>query len=575
METAIPSPDQYLAIREHCGYFVADDWALVTVRGKDTFAYLQTQTTNDVLPLRPGQGQNSAIVNRTARLIASFSLHRIADDSAFILIEKTQKDLLVQHLQAYVFRDEVTIDADPPENALFTLQGPKCPLALKKIFPGIHSPEKPNDLVQTTFADHPAWIINKTLTGEEGFLIAAAEPAQERLLSALAQACGGPPGLPAIAPETRETLRIEAGLLRYGKDIDDACVLPETGLEHTSVSYNKGCYIGQEVIARIKTYGSPAVAMMGLVAEGDAPLPPGAEILLAGKNIGQTRSATFSPALRRPVALAYIKKEHRIPDQTLDVEIAGGKYRVKTHLLPFYQAGGRTDNARKLVNAALKIYQEEENLDRPITLLREAVELDPKLAQAYEALGVMLSKQDKLDEAIALMKRLAEIDPGEIMAHTNLSIYYMKQGRIEDAENEKAEATALQFEKIIAEKQAQRSHQKSEEKSRLEKLEKISLFEKVLGIDPVDQVANFGLASIYYDLGRHEEALPPAQLLVREYPDYSAAHLLLGKNLEKLGRLQMAAEAYRRGIAAASKKGDLMPLREMQNRLNQILHSAS
>jgi len=100
------------------------------------------------------------------------------------------------------------------------------------------------------------------------------------------------------------------------------------------------------------------------------------------------------------------------------------------------------------------------------------------------------------------------------------------------------------------------------------------MFKQVLDIDPADQVANFGLGSVYYDLQNYEEALPPLVTVVKEYNDYSAAYVLLGKTLEKLSRREEAIKTYREGIAVASKKGDLMPLKEMQQKLNQLLDSA-
>ena len=189
-------------------------------------------------------------------------------------------------------------------------------------------------------------------------------------------------------------------------------------------------------------------------------------------------------------------------------------------------------------------------------------------------MGVFLAKQDKLDEAIALMKRLTEINPQEIMAHTNLSVYYMKQGRIEDAENEKAEATALQFEQAVEKNMAKKLKKKEEEQKKKEMEERIEMFKKVLEIDPADQVANFGLGSIYLETGRYEEGLGPLNTVIEKFKDYSAAYLLLGKTLEKLSQNEKAIDIYKRGIAAASKKGDLMPLKDMQNRMNQLLHSS-
>ena len=159
------------------------------------------------------------------------------------------------------------------------------------------------------------------------------------------------------------------------------------------------------------------------------------------------------------------------------------------------------------------------------------------------------------------------------MAHSNLSVYYMQQGRIEDAEREKGEATALQFEKAIAENMAKKTTEDKVKQDLAEREQKISMFKQVLEIDPVDQVANFGLGSVYHDLKRYEEALSPLQTVVKEYKDYSAAYVLLGKTMEKLLRQDEAIQTYRDGIAVASKKGDLMPLKEMQQKLNQLLHS--
>ena len=99
------------------------------------------------------------------------------------------------------------------------------------------------------------------------------------------------------------------------------------------------------------------------------------------------------------------------------------------------------------------------------------------------------------------MKRLAEIDPSEIMAHTNLSIYYMKQGRIEDAELEKGEATALQFEKMIEESQAKKSNQAEAERKKQEQLNKLEMFKKVIEIDSDDEVANFGMGNGFSQQG--------------------------------------------------------------------------
>lgn len=556
-------------VRNHCGYFTLEDWCLISAKGKETFSFLQSQTTNDVLQMQVGQGQNSAVTDRQARLIANFSIHRMGEDEALILVETSLKDILLNHLESYHFREEVQFTA--LNCGLLALQGPKSSLILEKVFANEKLPDKPNDTSQVILGEHLINLIIKSLTGEEGQILCFPNELEDELTQLILKSDSPPIKVNEVA---REVLRIEAGIPIYDTDIDKKNILPETGLEHTSVSYNKGCYIGQEVIARIKTYGAPNFALMGLTVEGVLTPPYNGTLKLGDKKIGTIKSSVRSVTLDKVITLAYLHKEHRSPDIEMEATIDGKPFKVKTCLLPFYQAQTRKDHSNKILHQALQLYKEQDDLNLPIALLRESIELDPKNADAYEALGVFLAKQDKLDEAISLMKRLVEINPQEIMAHTNLSVYYMKQNRIEDAEFEKAEATALQFEKAIEKNMAQKLKKKEEEQKKIEMEERVGMFKQVLEIDPQDQVANFGLGSIYLETGRYEEGLEPLKTVIEAHRDYSAAYLLLGKTWEKLSNREEAIEIYKQGIAAASKKGDLMPLKDMQNRMNQLLQSS-
>ena len=500
-------------------------------------------------------------------------MHKTSEESAVIIVETKQKENLLNHLESFLFREDVNLTSS--DFFLLALQGPKISNTIESfISKSKVIPEKPNAIIQFKFEQKTALAINKLLTGEEGCVIAFPTIIKHTITQKLEEA-EEQDLLVKIESHAREVFRIECGIPSYGIDLDGKNILPETGLEHSSVSYNKGCYIGQEVIARIKTYGAPNFALMGLIIEGDILPISGGEIKIDSKKLGVIKSSIFSYSLQKNISLAYIQKDHRSPDIDLDVTIDSKPYKVRTCLLPFYQPQTRKDHSKALQDKALKLYQEQDDLDPPIGLLREAIELDPKNATAYEALGVFLSKQNKLDEAISLMKRLVEINPEEIMAHSNLSVYYMQQGRIEDAEREKGEATGLQFEKAISENMAKKTTENKVKQDLAEREQKISMFKQVLEIDPVDQVANFGLGSVYHDLKRYEEALPPLQTVVKEYKDYSAAYVLLGKTMEKLSLRDEAIKTYREGIAVASKKGDLMPLKEMQQKLNQLLHSNS
>ena len=346
METTLSSQENHRYLREKAGYFFLDDWCLISAKGSDLFTYLQTQTTNDVNELKLGQGQNNAIVDRKAKVISTFSLHRTGEGSAVILVEAIQKENLLNHLNTFLFREDVTIN--PSNHFVLALQGPKSQEIIKSFTQSRASiPEKPNGICEFTFDEQSALAINKSLTGEEGCVLAFPAKSKETITHKLLE-IEQQNSLVEIDPHAREVFRIEAGIPCFGKDINGKNILPETGLEHSSVSYNKGCYIGQEVIARIKTYGAPNFALMGLIIEGDTLPLPDSEIKLESKKIGIIKSSIFSYSLQKIITLAYIQKDHRSPDLDLDVTIGNIPHKIRTCLLPFYQPQTRKDHSRLL-----------------------------------------------------------------------------------------------------------------------------------------------------------------------------------------------------------------------------------
>jgi folate-binding protein YgfZ len=141
-------------------------------------------------------------------------------------------------------------------------------------------------------------------------------------------------GAVEIEDQLYETLRIESGVPKYGVDIDETTVVPETGSEEM-ISYSKGCYIGQEIIARIHFRGHVAKQLTGLQAESSASADgffSGAELTSPeGKNAGRITSVTYSPKLERLIALAYVRYDY-LADGT---ELLTGEMPVRVTDLPF------------------------------------------------------------------------------------------------------------------------------------------------------------------------------------------------------------------------------------------------
>ena len=143
----------------------------------------------------------------------------------------------------------------------------------------------------------------------------------------------------AVGWRALETLRIEAGLPRFGADMDESTLPGEAGLDARAVSYSKGCYIGQEVIARIRTYGQVARALRGLRLPSDLPALPqhGDKLFHDGKEVGFITSAVRSPTISANIALGYVRRECNQPGTALTLRMAAGDFPVSIAPLPFVE----------------------------------------------------------------------------------------------------------------------------------------------------------------------------------------------------------------------------------------------
>jgi folate-binding protein YgfZ len=131
--------------------------------------------------------------------------------------------------------------------------------------------------------------------------------------------------------------RIEAGIPRFGVDMDETNLAPEAGIEERAISYTKGCYIGQEVIARIRTYGQVAKSLRGLRLADDLNALPvrGDKLFKDGTEVGYVTSAVASPTFKANIALGYVRRECNQPGQTLDLHCGVGRSKVELVMLPF------------------------------------------------------------------------------------------------------------------------------------------------------------------------------------------------------------------------------------------------
>lgn len=565
-------PETLVAVqkaRQHFGFAKLRHHALITVTGPDAVSFMQNRLSNDVLALKPGQGQQNSVLDKQGKIQGVFDLYR-AEADLFILINAEERDNALNQIEKFHILEQFQLKDASSEFELWTLQGPNSADFLTTLLAEADElPSQPFDWKTLSVYGLPVRVIRRSLTGEDGFLFLVSRSQAPAFETEILDSCRSVEGV-ELSVDALEVLRIEAGIPCFGKDYGFETLLPETGLERVAVSYSKGCYLGQETIARVKTYGMVQQALMGLLLQPESGLPPeGAPCKLDGRVVGSITSATYSPTLNRPVAMVYLGKSERIPGKNLALDIEGQLYQAEVALLPFYAPITEGRSGQLLLQEGLKLFSEGYE-EESIRYLRQALAVEPELLPAYEALGVILSRHGQYDEAIDMMNRVLALDPHHVLAHTNLSVFYMKLGDKEKAEDEKAKATLAAFSQkakaagLTFDLEAERL--KKEQATR----EKIGMFQEALKFSPDDPLGNFGLGSSFLELKQYNEAIAPFEKTLKAQPKHSVAYLMLSKCLEGAGQIENAKAQLKKGIEVAAAKGDLMPLKEMQARLENL-----
>jgi folate-binding protein YgfZ len=315
------------ALHAHTG--VADRSMLgkVTVTGRDRQAFLQGMLTNDVKALAPGQGAGAAFLDAHGKVMALLHVYAL-EDRVLIELPPSLTEKTLERLDHFLISEKVYFEAVDATFAVFAVQGPNASRVLSALA-GREIALAPFAHAEVEIAGEPVRVINRREGNVQGFHCWTASAHGGALWHALVAAGALPVGMDAI-----DTLRVEAGVPWYGHDVDETLIFPETRLE-SLVSFTKGCYIGQEVVARVKYRGHVNRALSGLVLDGDRVPASGARVVAEGKDVGRITSAVWSPALGHPIALGYVRREHFEPGSSLEVDEGGQVRHARVAALPF------------------------------------------------------------------------------------------------------------------------------------------------------------------------------------------------------------------------------------------------
>jgi folate-binding protein YgfZ len=282
---------QYRQLREECGLLDRFGRGKLLVSGPDAAEYLQGQLTNDVEALEPGDGQYSALLDRKGHMQADMRVLRPEPEEIWIDTEPEAIAATRRHLEMYSIGRDVKVGDVGAERAILSLIGPRS----VEIAGTAALPE--NSCEASLVAGVECLGVG-TRNGID-LIVAAGEA--ERLRDALLGA-----GAVAVAPQAVEILRIEQGVPRFGAEMGTETMPAEAGIVEAAVSFTKGCYIGQETVARLHYKGRPNRHLRGLRLS--APAAPGTPLLLGEKEVGKLGGAAVSPALGA-IGLTILRRE--------------------------------------------------------------------------------------------------------------------------------------------------------------------------------------------------------------------------------------------------------------------------
>lgn len=292
---------EYSAVREGgAGLIDLSARGRIRVSGSEATMFLNGLITNDIKTLAENRWMLAAFPTVQGRLIGAVRVVR-EKDSFLIDTDAESHEAVLKTISRFTLAGDFHVSDVTAETSLFTIQGKQAAEVVEKVFEPSVSNLPRNGVVEL----ESVTILRATHTAEDGVDLVIASDRAPQLREALIAA-----GAQPVGPDTFEVLRVEAGIPRYGRDMDETNVVTETNLDD-AVSYTKGCYVGQEIIVRIKHRGHVAKKLTGLRFDTDRMIEAGTIIKSTdNQEIGRVTSTAFSPKLGSTIGLGYVRYEY-------------------------------------------------------------------------------------------------------------------------------------------------------------------------------------------------------------------------------------------------------------------------
>jgi len=286
----------YEALRESAGWIDLSRRGKLRVTGEDRARLLHAMSTNHIQNLQPGDGLYAFFLTAQGRILADANIYN-RGESLFLDTEPEAAEKLRDHLDKYIIADDATIEDETEQWAVIGLEGPQSVQYAEKL--GIAAPEKKYSVIDCG----TGFVARAASTGPEGIRIFLSPGDKDDLLRRFEELA-----IPNATPSETQIVRLENGIPRYGEDITERYLVQETQATH-GVHFNKGCYLGQEIVERVRSRAQIHRLLTPVRIQNSSAPPAGTKLSAEGKDVAELTSAAYSPSLGEVVGLAYVRTE--------------------------------------------------------------------------------------------------------------------------------------------------------------------------------------------------------------------------------------------------------------------------
>lgn len=481
-----------------------DTWKTLKIFGPDTSRFLNGQLTSDVSKMFNFSFELTSRTNRTGNLQSFGYLLKESEEIFYFYSETEMVELFKEDLNKFIIMDDVEIE------------------------------------------DYNQQISLSSIKLHEDFFV------------------GNFLGLPVsmsfgTSEDSLEIDSVKNLSFLYGLPETTGNLINDYSLVDTSVSMEKGCYLGQETINKIENNRGAGKKEIIVQFEEDLPnISPGDSLDIEDESYELLSYIKFDGKF---LCKIKAKREIRIEGKSVTSKIADGIFQGVVRNFPFEIEDVQRASVLLFEDGSELFSKDEDKKARDY--FYASLKLNPNNPEVLESLGVLEGRLGNYKAGIELMDRLEKVDPNSVMPFTNRSLFFMNLGEIEKAEDEKAKATLKSF----------GGESKDDDSLKEEKLRRLGMYEEVLTIDDEDIMANVGAAQINFELGNYEKSLSFAEKVMELDKKDVRPWSLKIKILIALGEGDKAREISDEAMALASANGEFVLANEIQSLINSLATS--